>query len=169
MTSDLFHGSRGTVRSVPVMPIDTDRRDHGPTLLVVDDDRELTDLLRFAFQRAGFVVLSAYDPSSALRQIDHHHPDLVVLDVNVGVRKNFHLLEQVRRHTDRPVIMLTGRASEADKIQGLELGADDYVTKPFSYRELLARVRTQLRRTGWSDVPTPESGEAPLGASGVRR
>jgi DNA-binding response OmpR family regulator len=131
-------------------------------VLIVDDDRELTDLLQFAFQRAGFVPLIAHDSPSALRQLDQDHPDLLVVDVNLGAWNGFDLLQEVRRSAERiPIVMLTALGSEEDKVKGLELGADDYVTKPFSHRELIARVRAHLRRVG-QDVPDQDSGPRTL-------
>jgi two-component system response regulator VicR len=122
-------------------------------LLLVDDDLELTDLLTFALGRGGFDVISAHDAPTALRLLREHGPDVAVIDVNLGATSGFDLLDSLRRVSAIPVVMLTARAAEADKVQGLELGADDYVTKPFSHRELLARVRAQLRRHG-RDVDT---------------
>ena len=117
-------------------------------LLLVDDDLELTDLLTFAFGRGGFDVLSAHDAPTALRLLREHAPDVAVIDVNLGGTSGFDLLEALRRESKIPVVMLTARDAEGDKVLGLDLGADDYVTKPFSHRELLARVRAQLRRHG---------------------
>jgi DNA-binding response OmpR family regulator len=117
-------------------------------VLLVDDDRELLDLMQFALKRAGLVAVLAYDVAGALRSFAEQRPDIAVLDVNLGAGSGFELLQELRRQSDLPVIMLTARAGEDDKIKGLELGADDYVTKPFSPRELVARVRAQLRRSG---------------------
>lgn len=123
-------------------------------ILLVDDDCDLVDLLSFALQRAGFVVLPAYDSASAERLLQEGEPDLAVLDVGLGATDGFELLRQVRRGSDIPVIMLTARAAEDDKVRGLDLGADDYLTKPFSHRELIARIRANLRRRGQS-LPLP--------------
>jgi two-component system response regulator VicR len=130
-------------------------------ILLVDDDRELVDLLTFAFGRAGFEVLPAHDSPSALRHLERGRPDLAVLDVTMGKWDGFELLRELRHHSDLPVILLTARSSEDDKVRGLELGADDYVTKPFSHRELIARVRANLRRRG-HDVPAREESSASL-------
>jgi two-component system, OmpR family, response regulator VicR len=127
-------------------------------LLLVDDDFELTDLLTFAFGRGGFDVLQAHDSPTALQLLRTHTPDVAVIDVNLGATSGFDLLEALRRESAIPVVMLTARDAEEDKVLGLELGADDYVTKPFSHRELLARVRAQLRRHG---VGIAEGGAAP--------
>jgi DNA-binding response OmpR family regulator len=127
------------------------------TILLVDDDRDLVDLLTFAIQRAGFGVLSANDAPAATALLRTKSPDLVVLDVNLGRTSGFDLLAQLRRHSWVPVILLTARVAEDDKVRGLELGADDYLTKPFSHRELIARVRAHLRRQG---QPAPPSAPA---------
>jgi two-component system response regulator VicR len=116
-------------------------------ILLVDDDRELIDLLAFALKRAGLEPIAAYDASGALRLLEERHPDLVVLDVNLGASSGLEVLKEVRRRTSLPVIMLTALDSEEDKVRGLESGADDYLTKPFSHRELIARIRAQLRRS----------------------
>jgi two-component system response regulator VicR len=117
-------------------------------ILLVDDDRELIDLLAFALKRAGLEPIAAYDAVSALRTFDERRPDLVVLDINLGASSGLDVLRELRRRSDLPIIMLTALDSEEDKVRGLDLGADDYLTKPFSHRELIARIRAQLRRSG---------------------
>jgi DNA-binding response OmpR family regulator len=114
-------------------------------ILLVDDDRELIDLLAFALKRAGLQPIAAHDAASAMRQYEERHPDLVVLDINLGNSNGLDVLKELRRRGQVPVIMLTALDSEEDKVRGLELGADDYLTKPFSHRELIARIRAQLR------------------------
>jgi len=117
-------------------------------ILLVDDDRELIDLLAFALKRAGLDPIAAHDASAALRLYDERQPDLVVLDINLGASSGLDVLKELRRRGQLPVIMLTALDSEEDKVRGLEAGADDYLTKPFSHRELIARIRAQLRRSG---------------------
>jgi DNA-binding response OmpR family regulator len=117
-------------------------------ILLVDDDRELIDLLAFALKRVGLDPIAAHDAASALRQFEERRPDLVVLDINLGASSGLDVLRELRRRSELPVIMLTALDSEEDKVRGLELGADDYLTKPFSHRELIARIRAQLRRSG---------------------
>ena len=128
-------------------------------ILLVDDDRELIDLLAFALKRAGLEPIAAYDGASAVRMFDERRPDLVVLDINLGISSGLDVLKDVRRRASLPVIMLTALDSEEDKVRGLEAGADDYLTKPFSHRELIARIRAQLRRSGqeWSGRRAPET------------
>jgi DNA-binding response OmpR family regulator len=122
-------------------------------ILVVDDDRELVDLLIFALQRAAFTPVPAYDAATALRLLEREAPLLAILDVNLGSASGFDLLREFRQRSQIPVIMLTGRDAEVDKVEALEAGADDYLTKPFSHRELVARIRAVLRRVGVDAQP----------------
>jgi DNA-binding response OmpR family regulator len=115
-------------------------------ILLVDDDRELTDILGFVLRRNGFDVVSAYSARGALEALEREAPALAVLDVNLGIESGFDLLARLRTRSDIPVIMLSGRGAEEDKVTGLDHGADDYLTKPFGHHELLARIRAQLRR-----------------------
>jgi DNA-binding response OmpR family regulator len=115
-------------------------------ILIVDDDRDLVDLLTFAMRRAGLEVIGITDPLDALPAVQRESPDCIVLDINLGGWSGLDLLREIRRRSDVPVIMLTARDAEADKLRGFELGADDYVTKPFSHRELIARINVQRGR-----------------------
>ena len=115
-------------------------------ILVVDDERDLTELLSFALQRAGYEVVAAHDGATAIRLLQRQPLDLMVLDVNLAGVDGFDVLRDARQFSHLPVIMLTSRLAEADRVRGLETGADDYVTKPFSFKELLARITAQLRR-----------------------
>lgn len=128
-------------------------------ILIVDDDRDLVDLLHFALHRAGFEARTAYDGPTAVKLLEDDEPDLVVLDVNLGAWNGFELLKDIRRHSQVPVIMLTGLHTEDEKVRGLDLGADDYMTKPFSHRELVARIRANLRRRRehWRPVPAEQA------------
>ncbi len=122
-------------------------------VLVVDDDKEIVRLMRANLERAGFQALAAYDGESALHVLRREHPDLVVLDLMLPDRDGWDITRLVRSDATlsrTPIIMLTARVEDADKIVGLELGADDYVTKPFNPREVVARVRSVLRRSGSS-------------------
>lgn len=116
-------------------------------LLIVDDDANLRHALGYAFRQEGFEVVSAEDGTQALASFRQTHPDLVVLDVMLPGKDGFEVCRALRRESDVPVIMLTARDTELDKVVGLEIGADDYLAKPFSTRELVARVRAMLRRT----------------------
>jgi DNA-binding response OmpR family regulator len=115
-------------------------------LLIVDDDRDLVDLLAFSLERAGFETVAAHDAPSAIGLIKAEHPDLIVLDINLGAWSGLDLLQDLRKTSQIPVVLLTARGREEGKVAGLDLGADDYVTKPFSHRELRARIRAQFRR-----------------------
>ncbi len=117
------------------------------TILVVDDERHIVDLLRLYLEKEGFAVVSAADGQEALDRHARHDPDLVVLDVMLPKLDGFEVCREIRRRGDTPVLMLTARDDDIDAIVGLELGADDYVTKPFNPRALVARVKAILRRT----------------------
>jgi two-component system, OmpR family, response regulator ResD len=117
-------------------------------VLLVDDDRDLIAMISFAMTRAGLAVVSAHDAPAALTLLEREQPDIAVLDVDLGRSSGFDLLRDVRKRSDLPVIMLTGMGAERDKLRGFELGADDYVTKPFSHHELLARINARLRNQG---------------------
>jgi DNA-binding response OmpR family regulator len=118
-----------------------------PTVLVVDDEPIVRDVVVRYLQRDGFTTLEAGDGDDARRLIETREPSLVVLDVMLPGTDGLELCRWIRSRSELPVILLTSRGEEADRIVGLELGADDYVTKPFSPRELAARVRTVLRRS----------------------
>ncbi len=125
------------------------------TILVVDDEPTLRETLAEALDADGFRVVTAADGSEALLQFREHHPDLVVLDLMLPELSGVEVCRILRRESGVPILMLTARSSEIDKVLGLELGADDYVTKPFSLRELTARIRALLRRTDQPVVEGP--------------
>jgi two-component system alkaline phosphatase synthesis response regulator PhoP len=116
------------------------------TILVVDDEPKIVKQARDYLERSGFRVVTAGDGKTALAQARHERPDLIVLDLNLPEMDGLDVCRALRRESDVPIIMLTARVDEADRLIGLELGADDYITKPFSPRELVARVRAVLRR-----------------------
>jgi len=116
------------------------------TVLVVEDDPRIAQLVRDYLEHAGFAVTSAADGERGLASVREQPPDLVVLDVGLPGLDGFEVAKRLRRDSELPLIMLTARVEESDRLRGLELGADDYVTKPFSPRELVARVRAVLRR-----------------------
>ncbi|MEA3397807.1 MAG: response regulator transcription factor [Chloroflexota bacterium] len=125
------------------------------TILVVDDEPQIVRVVRGYLEQAGFRVVTAYNGKDALFTARHEHPDLVVLDLQLPGMDGWEFARRIR--AEQPgvgIIMLTARVEEADRIVGLELGADDYVTKPFSPRELLARVRAVLRRMQASPAPS---------------
>ena len=116
--------------------------------LVVDDDRVLADVVAFTLRREGFEVIRAFVGESALQRWADEHPDLIVLDINLPRLDGFAVCQEIRRQSDTPILLLTVRDDEDDIVHGLELGADDYITKPFSPRQLVARAQTVLRRAG---------------------
>jgi two-component system, OmpR family, response regulator VicR len=115
-------------------------------ILVVDDEKPIADILQFNLRKEGYDVVCAYDGNEALRKVEEIQPDLILLDIMLPQRDGMEVCREVRKKYETPIIMLTAKDSEIDKVLGLELGADDYVTKPFSTRELIARVKANLRR-----------------------
>jgi DNA-binding response OmpR family regulator len=126
------------------------------TILIVDDEPTLRETLAEALDADGFRVLTAADGREALSRFREHQPDLVVLDLMLPELSGIEVCRIIRAESGVPIVMLTAKSSELDKVVGLELGADDYVTKPFSLRELTARIRALLRRTEQlAEAPTP--------------
>ena len=117
------------------------------TVLVVEDERQIAEIASDYLQHAGFAVVTTGDGLDALALARERHPDLVVLDLGLSRLDGLEVARRIRREGSVPIIMLTARVAESDRLIGLELGADDYITKPFSPRELVARVRAVLRRT----------------------
>ena len=116
------------------------------TILVVDDERNIVELVRLYLEQAGFNVVEARDGQEALAQHDRYDPDLVVLDLMMPKMDGTEVTREIRRRGETPLLMLTARSEDIDRIVGLELGADDYLTKPFNPREMVARVKAILRR-----------------------
>ena len=119
-----------------------------PRILVVEDEESLADTVRYNLEREGFAVVVETDGRTALERFRVEDPSLVILDLMLPEMSGLDVCRQIRQISDVPIIMVTAKDSEADKVSGLELGADDYVTKPFSVRELVSRVRAHLRRAG---------------------
>ncbi|MBH0168789.1 response regulator YycF [Fictibacillus sp. 18YEL24] len=115
-------------------------------ILVVDDEKPIADILQFNLEKEGFTVSCAYDGINALEKVEKEKPDMILLDIMLPLKDGMEVCREIRKKYDMPIIMLTAKDSEIDKVLGLELGADDYVTKPFSTRELIARVKANLRR-----------------------
>jgi two-component system response regulator VicR len=115
-------------------------------ILVVDDEKPIADILQFNLKKEGYEVVCAHDGNEALRKVEEFQPDLILLDIMLPQRDGMEVCREVRKKYEIPIIMLTAKDSEIDKVLGLELGADDYVTKPYSTRELIARVKANLRR-----------------------
>lgn len=127
-----------------------------PSILVVDDDRKTVDLIRLYLEKDGYRVLVAYDGRSAIDIARDRRPGLIILDLMLPKVGGLDVCRELRAETDVPIIMLTAKTTEDDKLVGLDLGADDYVTKPFSPRELVARVRAVLRRGMAEEMSGPE-------------
>ena len=123
-------------------------------VLVIEDEESFRDVLQFMLSREGFDVVLAADGSEGMKQFDAKNPDLVLLDLMLPEVSGTEVCKYIRSKSNVPVIMLTAKDTEIDKVVGLELGADDYVTKPFSTRELLARIKAVLRRGGEFEVDT---------------
>ena len=133
-------------------------------ILIVEDEKNIVDILSFNLSREGYDTLEAYDGETGLRLALEENPDLILLDLMLPKMDGFDVCRSVReRNRSTPIIMLTAREEERGKVLGLELGADDYITKPFSMRELLARVKANIRRTemlsAQPTAPTEESGD----------
>ena len=128
-------------------------------ILIVDDEKDIVKLLEYNLKKEGFRTVTAYDGNEALEKAGREHPDLILLDVMLPEVDGLEVCKQIKKDPATrtvPVIMLTARSQETDKVIGLELGADDYVTKPFGVRELLARVKALLRRTHEAGAPAAE-------------
>lgn len=135
-------------------------------ILVVDDEKPIADILQFNLTKEGFEVHCAYDGNEALEMVEEIKPELILLDIMLPQRDGMEVCREVRKKYEMPIIMLTAKDSEIDKVLGLELGADDYVTKPFSTREIIARVKANLRRHQQvpSQVEEEESNEITIGS-----
>jgi two-component system, OmpR family, response regulator VicR len=120
-------------------------------VLVVDDEKPIADILKFNLEKEGYAVTCAYDGLEAIEKVAEVKPSLVLLDIMLPHKDGMEVCKEIRKTSDIPIIMLTAKDSEIDKVLGLEFGADDYVTKPFSTRELIARVKANLRRHSQSD------------------
>ena len=115
-------------------------------ILVVDDEKPISDIIKFNLEKEGYEVVTAFDGEEAIEKVEAENPDLIVLDVMLPKKDGLEVVREVRKTHSMPIIMVTAKETETDKVLGLELGADDYVTKPFSNRELVARVKANLRR-----------------------
>lgn len=116
-------------------------------ILIVDDEKPIVDILKFNLKKEGFDTIEAYDGATGLQLALEKNPDLILLDVMLPEMDGFTVCKEIRQKSQVPIILLTAREEEVDKVLGLELGADDYITKPYSVRELFARIKANLRRT----------------------
>ncbi|MBO0420520.1 response regulator YycF [Vagococcus fluvialis] len=125
-------------------------------ILVVDDEKPISDIVKFNLSKEGYEVFTAFDGEEAVEMVSEVEPDLILLDLMLPKMDGLEVCREVRKNYDTPIIMVTAKDSEIDKVLGLELGADDYVTKPFSNRELVARVKANLRRHGNTSAKVEE-------------
>jgi len=130
----------------------------GPKILVVEDEKPIAEIIKFNLEREGYAVSMAYNGQDALEMAIRHMPDIIILDVMLPKLDGFQVCKELRRTSNTPILMLTAKEAESDKVKGLTLGADDYITKPFSPRELVARVKAHLRRN--NIIATQETHEA---------
>jgi DNA-binding response OmpR family regulator len=134
-------------------------------ILVVDDERPITESVRFALEREGYQAVEAHDGTTALDLARSQPFDLIVLDVMLPEVSGFEVCRILRQHSDLPILLLTAKSDESDRVVGLDIGADDYIVKPFSMRELLARVRAALRRRAASRAVPLTVGDLVLDAT----
>ena len=132
-------------------------------ILIADDERNIIQLLRLYLRNEGYEVVAAVDGRQALERFAAESPDLVLLDLMMPELGGFEVCTEIRKTSDVPVIMLTARSDDVDKIVGLEMGADDYITKPFNPREVVARVKAALRRREWDRTQPPEQTAVTVG------
>ncbi len=132
-------------------------RSMAKTILIVDDDPHIQDVISFALDREGYTLSNAKDGAEAIRQFETARPDLIVLDVSMPEMDGLDVCRQIRKTSDVPILFLSSKDEEIDRILGLEMGGDDYVTKPFSPRELVARIKVILKRMTPA-APEPETG-----------
>ncbi|MCW3008924.1 MAG: response regulator transcription factor [Solirubrobacterales bacterium] len=142
--------------------------DRSPRILLVDDEQAIQTLLSYPLRKDGYEVVQATDGRQALARFEEGTYDLVVLDVMMPQLDGLEVCRRMRARSNVPIIMLTAKAEEVDKVVGLELGADDYITKPFSMREFRSRVKAALRRAGMPRSAEPEDGEEPLAVHDLR-
>jgi two-component system response regulator VicR len=121
-------------------------------VLVIDDEKQIADIIKFNLEKEGYIVETANDGQEGIDKVYRWNPDLVILDIMMPIKDGFQVLKEIRVDYKFPVIMLTAKEEEVDKVLGLELGADDYVVKPFSMRELVARVKANFRRVDYSNL-----------------
>lgn len=136
------------------------------TILIVEDEKNINDILAFTFSKEGYNTLQAFDGPSGYDLCMSQNPNVVLLDINLPGMDGMDVCKQIRKTSNVPIIMLTARESEVDKVLGLELGADDYVTKPYSARELTARVKALLRRSAMNSESSSAQDDAGIITSG---
>ncbi len=120
-------------------------------ILVIEDEKLISDILKFSLEKEGYKVYTSFDGIEGIQKTKDYKPDLILLDIMLPGKDGFEVCKEIRKITNNPVIMLTAKDAEVDKVLGLEMGADDYVTKPFSNRELMARIKANIRRINSND------------------
>ena len=120
-------------------------------ILIVDDEKNIAELIRLYLEKEGYKTVCAYDGNEALSLFNQHNPSMVILDIMLPGMDGWQVCKEIRKNSETPIIMLTAKSDTFDKVLGLELGADDYITKPFEAKELLARVKAVLRRSESQD------------------
>ena len=125
-------------------------------ILIVDDEKNIVEIIAFNLKKEGYQVIKAADGEEGVKMAMEENPDLILLDIMMPKMDGYEACKKIREKKNTPIIMLTARAEELDKVLGLELGADDYVTKPFGVRELMARVKANLRKTVYREDPAAE-------------
>lgn len=131
-------------------------------ILIVDDEKNIADIIAFNLKKEGYQVIKAADGEEGVKMAMEENPDLILLDIMMPKMDGYEACKKIREKKNTPIIMLTARAEELDKVLGLELGADDYVTKPFGVRELMARVKANLRKTVYREEPAAVAEEKPV-------
>lgn len=121
-------------------------------ILIIEDEQSISDIIKFNLEKEGYETLTAYDGQAGYDKALSENPDLILLDVMLPLMDGFQVCKKVRETSLVPILMLTAKEEEIDKVLGLELGADDYITKPFSMRELIARIKANIRRTDFTDI-----------------
>lgn len=136
-------------------------------VLVVDDEKPISDIIKFNLIKEGYEIETAFDGEEALKKVYQFQPDLILLDVMLPKLDGFQVCRKIREGFSMPIIMLTAKEEEVDKVLGFELGADDYITKPFGMRELIARVKANLRRVDLTESDVKGSGNHMISANGL--
>ena len=131
-------------------------------ILIVDDEKNIVEIIAFNLKKEGYQVIKAADGEEGVKMAMEENPDLILLDIMMPKMDGYEACKKIREKKNTPIIMLTARAEELDKVLGLELGADDYVTKPFGVRELMARVKANLRKTVYREEPAAVAEEKPV-------
>ena len=131
-------------------------------ILIVDDEKNIADIIAFNLKKEGYQVIKAADGEEGVKMAMEENPDLILLDIMMPKMDGYEACKKIREKKNTPIIMLTARAEDLDKVLGLELGADDYVTKPFGVRELMARVKANLRKTVYREEPAAVAEEKPV-------